>query len=206
MHRVVVVTPDNELISDVTLPPEQLVEHVTAFAVIHNTGIYIDGQLLPPEQREALVQGLLARARQPPQIAALPTPAEVLSWTEVLQRSLNDTAQGYADVRKAQAQCVHDMQAFMREYAEMHLRAQREMADEAVRQRQLTAQSLGDIDLLDRAATTVRLNQAMASAAESFARPRVAAAAASTSTAVARRDGLTLSDWLHGFMDLAGES
>lgn len=202
MHRVVVVTPEGELISDVYLSIEQVDGHVAAFAMINNVGIYVDGRLIQPEEREALLHALVARMQQhcpqqPPQVAAPPEPQEVETWDAIRQRGLAYTAAGYADLQKAQVQSYVQMQELMHRFAEMFMEMQRDLADEAVRQRRLTAASLGDIDLLDRVVKTSRLNQAMASAAGSFARPLAEPKEPKT----VARQGLTFGDLFGGFLD-----
>jgi hypothetical protein len=113
--------------------------------MINNTGIYIDGRIVQPEQREALLQGMVAQMQQQ-QHAAPPVPEEVADWSAVLRRGVADLVQGYADLRRAEVQNHQEMHAFMQSVTEMHLKMQRELADEAVRQRQLTARSLADIE------------------------------------------------------------
>ena len=215
MHRVVVTTHQDQVISSANVPQERLVEHVAPYAQSPETWIYINGRLLPPEQRAAFLEQIAAdaaaqaassqsprpaEASPPPSPspspssspAAVPEPEAVVTWMDILQRGLEE-------VRRGSIQNLHDIQEFTRRSSEMHLQMQRELADEAVRQRKLTAQSLADIDLLDRSVKTTQLNDALLDARRAFgqAAPLPAAAAAPSA-------GFAVGDWIRGFMDFAG--
>lgn len=178
MHTVVVTAPGGELIADVDVSPDELVGFVASFAVLVNTHIFVDGKRLTPEQRARLLREVIAEA----QAAALaaptmpapasttphspmtppPSPHDVGGWMDLYRRGFEDLHLGYQEVRRAAAQSYQEMHEYMKSAAEMHIAMQRDLADEAVRQRRLTAQSLGDIDLMHRAVKTAELNEAFA--------------------------------------------
>ena len=193
MHTVAVYTLSNDLITNVNVATEELDQVVASFAVLMGTRIYIDGRLLPPAQRahflrayreEALGPGLVQASSSNASTSAAPLPSmqEVTSWMDIMRRGLEDISHGFEAVQsaaaqqhqfaaQAAAQQLQNMHTTMKAATEMFLQMQRELADEAVRQRKLTAQSLGDIDLLDRAVKTAQLNDALAKmqAANGFA-------------------------------------
>lgn len=181
MHRVVVTSLRDELITNVNVKPEELDPFIASYAVINDTCIYIDGRPLLPAQRIEFLRAYYAatRAEATPNAstaapAPLPTREEITTWMEIMHRGVEHISQGFAAVQQAAAQQhqlaiqqQRDAQAAMKAATEMHLEMQRGLADEAVRQRKLCAQSLGDIDLLHRALKTAQIN-------EDFARRKAA--------------------------------
>lgn len=176
MHRVVVTTLRDELITNANVRPEELAPFIASFAVIHDTCIYIDGRPLPPAQRAEFLQAYHASMQAQAQASAaaaapasLPSPEELSTWMDIMRRGIEDISRGFQAVQHAAAQQhqlatqqQRDVQAAIKAATEMNLEMQRGLADEAVRQRKLCAQSLGDIDLLHRAAKTAQIDEAMA--------------------------------------------
>ncbi|MEZ4454857.1 MAG: hypothetical protein R3B09_35735, partial [Nannocystaceae bacterium] len=143
-----------------------------------------------------------AATSAPPAVAfttprTAPEPQQVADVLAMLQRGFEVVCQGYDDVRRGKLQNLEDMQEFSRRFTEMHMASQRELADEAVRQRRLTAQSLADIDVLDRAVKTTQLSGSLAEVRQAFARPVVV-----HSRAKAEREGFALGDFVRGIMDV----
>lgn len=215
MHRVVVTTLRNEMITSVDVPTTELDQVVASYAVITNTCIYIDGRLLLPAQRAHFLQAYREQAfarelaqAAPPSPAADPLPSmqQVASWMDIMRRGLEDVGHAYAAVQRAAAQQhqvaaqqQQDMHASMKAVTETYLQMQRDLADEGVRQRKLTAASLGDIDLMHRAVKAAQLNDALAKmkAADGFT-PRGGKAQALAH----REDRMTVGDVLRGIIDI----
>ena len=138
---------------------------VTLSQVLPELGIYIDGQLVTPEVRQAMTAALAAAAASATE-APLPEPARLKEYSETLKQSFADLHQGYV-------QFIRDTQELARRSGELLIERERQFADEAVRQRKLTSQSLADIDLLGRSVKTVQLQETFAMAgANTAARAR----------------------------------
>ena len=181
MHRVVVTTLRDELITNVNVRPDELDPLIASYAVIDDTCIYIDGHPLLPAQRIEFLRAYYAvgRAEATPSASTaapspLPTPEEITTWMDIMHRGVEHISQGFAAVQQAAAeqhqlaiQQQRDVQAAMKAATDMNLEMQRGLADEAVRQRKLCAQSLGDVDLLHRVLKTAQIS-------EDFARRKAA--------------------------------
>ena len=214
MHRIVVTTPHDELISDVQVPREQLAQHIAGYANLPSTIIYVDGLRLTPQQRAHYASppaqptpptsGEPAPAPATPAAATLsaaPDPTQLAGWLAVLQRGMETVCQGYEDIRRGKLQNLQDMQEYSQRFAELHMASQRELADEAVRQRRLTSQSLADIDVLDRAVKTTQLSASLAEVRQAFARPVAPSPQAGVS-----REGFALGDVVRGIMDFGSST
>lgn len=135
-----------------------------------------------------------APASPPAPPLPVPDPEQVASYLDTLSRAFDD-------VRRAQLQNLRDLQDCARRYSEMWMERERQFADEAARQRELTSKSLADVDLLRRCAkTTVMIEDMKDTRAERAAealrlqdRPAQAAAAGQS---------LGFMDLVHGFLSL----
>ncbi len=134
---------------------------VTLSQVLPELGIYIDGQLVTPEVRQAMTAALAAAASATSE-APLPEPARLREYSETLKQSFADLHQGYV-------QFIRDTQEWARRSGELLIERERQFADEAVRQRKLTSQSLADIDLLGRSIKAVQFQDRFAGAGSNIA-------------------------------------
>lgn len=208
MHRVVVTTLQNEVLSVVNVSGEELVSLVAGYAVLDGVNIYIDNVLLSQERRALLLQALGVSPTVMPQ--PMPTPVapplvvdrappmttltvdDAGSLSTLLRQAIDEIHRGFEAVREAETRSYRELHDFWRAAAEAQIGMQRDIADEAVRQRKLTAQSLGDIDLMHRAVKAAELNEAFAQMKASYGRePR-----ATAPTALARRPGPGFGDFL----------
>lgn len=166
MRRVVISTAAGQFITEADVEEHALVGTVAAWLqVLPDAGIYLDGQLLSDEVRQA-VQGALASAATPAPAEQPLEPATLNAYNETLK-------QAFADLRVGYVQSLRDLQDCARRYSDMWIERERQFADEAARQRGLTSRSLADVDLLDRSVKAAQLQELFASAgANSAARAR----------------------------------
>ncbi len=166
MRRMVVSTSSGEYIREADLEEHELVASVVTLSqVLPELGIYIDGQLVTPEVRQAMTAALAAAtaaATASASEAPLPDPARLKEYSETLKQSFADLHQGYV-------QFIRDTQELARRSGELMIERERQFADEAVRQRKLTSQSLADIDLLGRSIKAVQFQDRFAGAGSNIA-------------------------------------
>ncbi|MEZ4454751.1 MAG: hypothetical protein R3B09_35200 [Nannocystaceae bacterium] len=231
MHRIVVTNQVGEKLSDVDVDPVDTVEYVAACISLMPTAcVYIDGHLLDDNAKAAVLRALaeaeakakgdaavdgVASASSPAAEARpagggssssatetiasstpppIPDPEQVASYLDTLNRA-------FEDVRRAQLQNLRDLQDCARRYSEMWMERERQFADEAARQRELTSKSLADVDLLRRCAkTTVLMEDLREVQAERAAETR--RLPAGPPPAPAQRGGLGFMDLVHGFLSL----
>lgn len=183
MRRLVVTTGFGEFITERDVEEHDLVAGVAAFVRMFPAGAYyIDGQLVDTATvdtiKAALASGVAAEIADRP--AAPPEPEKVQDYNETLQRV-------FADVRKHHGEVLHDMAQYTRMMGRVLVERERDFADEAARQRELTRKSLADVDLLGRCVKATEYNNVLA---------RVGA----NNEARARGDlGMTLRDFFGGF-------
>lgn len=162
MRRMVVSTSSGEYIREADMDEQELVASVVTLSqVLPELGIYIDGQLVTPEVRQAMTAALAAAAASATE-APLPEPARLKEYSETLKQSFADLHQGYV-------QFIRDTQELARRSGELLIERERQFADEAVRQRKLTSQSLADIDLLGRSIKAVQFQDRFAGAGSNIA-------------------------------------
>ena len=94
MHRVVVTTLRDELITNVNVRREELASFIAGYAVIHDTCIYIDGRPLLPAQRDEFLRAYYASAQVAADVATTAPAARLRS--SVMER------RGFCSKRKAQ--------------------------------------------------------------------------------------------------------
>jgi len=171
---MVVTTARGDLITDLDIEDHQILGALCGWlALLPDAGIYLDGELVPDEVREAIRLVLASEAGPSPavqvapvQVAPVPPPEpeKLRDYAETLQRAFDDLRQGHV-------QTLRDMQDCARRFSEMWLERERQFADEAARQRELTGKSLADVDLLGRSVKAVQLEDVIAvSTARSGAR------------------------------------
>jgi len=161
MRRMVVSTSSGEYIREADVDEQELVASVVTLSqVLPELGIYIDGQLVTPEVRQAMTAALAAAASATE--APLPEPARLKEYSETLKQSFADLHQGYV-------QFIRDTQEWARRSGELLIERERQFADEAVRQRKLTSQSLADIDLLGRSIKAVQFQDRFSGAGSNIA-------------------------------------
>ncbi|PCC68222.1 hypothetical protein SAMN02745121_08627 [Nannocystis exedens] len=169
IRRMVVTTARGDFITDLDIEERQIVGALCAWlGLLPDAGIYIDGELVPDEVRVAIRFALASETAPSPavQVAPVPPPEpeKLRDYTETLQRAFDDLRQGHV-------QTLRDMQDCARRFSEMWLERERQFADEAARQRELTGKSLADVDLLGRSVKAVQLEDVIAlSTARSGAR------------------------------------
>lgn len=184
MRRLVVTTGFGEFITERDVEEHDLVGGVAAFVRMFPAGAYyIDGQLVDTATvdtiKAALASGVAAEIADRP--AAPPEPEKVQDYNETLQRV-------FADVRKHHVEVLRDMAECTRMVGRVLVERERDFADEAARQRELTRKSLADVDLLGRCVKVTDYNN------------NVLARVGANNEARARGDlGMTFRDWFGGF-------
>jgi hypothetical protein len=131
--------------------------------------------------KAALAAGSRRSSIVPARLPAPPEPEKVQDYNETLQRV-------FADVRKHHVEVLRDMAECTRMVGRVLVERERDFADEAARQRELTRKSLADVDLLGRCVKVTEYNN------------NVLARVGANVEARARGDlGMTFRDWLGGF-------
>lgn len=189
MRRMVVSTGRGEFITEMDVEEHELVDSLSAWLrVLPDAGIYLDGQLVPEEARMAMRHAMSSGTASPlSRPVPPPEPERLRDYAETLQRAFDDVRQGYV-------QSLRDFQDCARRFSEMWIERERQFADEAARQRELTHKSLADVDLLGRSVKAVQLDEVLAMSSVH-------------TSAMARRDhGVALMDYVGGFLKaLTGE-
>ncbi len=185
MRRLVVTTGLGAFITEKDVEDHDLVGEVAGYVRMFPAGaFYLDGQLVEAATvdaiKAALSSGVAAElVGQPP--AAPPEPAKVQDYNETLQRV-------FADVRKHHVEVLRDMAECTRMVGRVLVERERDFADEAARQRELTRKSLADVDLLGRCVKVTEYNN------------NVLARVGANNEARARGDlGMTFRDLFGGF-------
>lgn len=189
MRRLVVTTGMGAFITEKDVEDHDLVGEVATYVRMFPAGgFYLDGQLVEAATvdaiKAALSSGVAAELVGQP-AAAPPEPEKVQDYNETLQRA-------FADVRKHHVEVLRDMAECTRMVGRVLVERERDFADEAARQRELTRKSLADIDLLDRSVSAVRFNET------------IATAAGAGPIRVRRRGGMNGWDFLGGVMKVLG--
>jgi hypothetical protein len=185
MRRLVVTTGLGAFITEKDVEDHDLVGEVAGYVRMFPAGaFYLDGQLVEAATvdaiKAALSSGVAAElVGQPP--AAPPEPEKVQDYNETLQRV-------FADVRKHHVEVLRDMAECTRMVGRVLVERERDFADEAARQRELTRKSLADVDLLGRCVKVTEYNN------------NVLARVGANNEARARGDlGMTFRDLFGGF-------
>ena len=168
--RVVVCTSGGGFLREDDVEENEVPANVVTWLhLLPDAGIYIDGQLVTEEQHRVMKLALAAAAATsavPEAQAAPPDPDRLKDYGAVLRQTFGDLHQGYVDLNR-------EMLNWTRQSGAVLIQRERELADEAARQRKLTSQSLADIDLLGRSVKTVQLQETFAMAgANTAARAR----------------------------------
>jgi hypothetical protein len=190
MRWMVVTTACGEFIAEFEVPEEALVDVVSTWVRgMPDAGLYLDGELVPQEARTLmqLAATPTTTAPTPASFVAPPEPEKLRSYAEVLHL-------GFEDLRKGYVEYIHTMHDSAKRYGEIVLERERQFAEEAARQRELTHKSLKDADLLERSVAAFKLKEALATAgAHNLVRVRGS-------------DRMRITDFLAGFMrTLTGE-
>lgn len=164
MRRLVVTTESGEKVVAIDVEMQELVDKVLGYLrVLPTASFYVDGQLVSQEDLEAVKAAAAAAAASTttaaasaaatPSMAATaaPSPERVKDYNETLQ-------QAFDDVRRAQVQTMRDMGECTRMVMQVLIEQQRQFADEAARQREITRKSLDDVDLLGRCVKATQFN------------------------------------------------
>lgn len=153
MRRLVVTTESGEKVDAIDVDMQGLVDRVLGYLrVLPTASFYVDGQLVPQEDIEAVkAAAAAAAAASTAATAEVPSPEKVKDYNETLQ-------QAFDDVRRAQVQTMRDMGECSRLFMQMLIEQQRQFADEAARQREITRKSLADVDLLGRCVKATQFN------------------------------------------------
>lgn len=188
MQKLVVSSDGGALITQFDVEDHELVVGVAnCLRLFPESCIYIDGRLVNDEMVatfKAAVAAELGTAvtesvhTQP----ATPPESEMMQdYNETLQRV-------FTDVRKHHVEILKDMAESTRMMGRVLIERERDFADEAARQRELTRKCLADIDLLGRSVKATEFNN-------------VLAVVGATNEARARGGGggLTLGDLFAGF-------
>lgn len=185
MRRLVVTTGLGAFITEKDVEDHDLVGEVAGYVRMFPAGaFYLDGQLVEAATvdaiKAALSSGVAAElVGQTP--AAPPEPEKVQDYNETLQRV-------FADVRKHHVEVLRDMAECTRMVGRVLVERERDFADEAARQRELTRKSLADVDLLGRCVKVTEYNN------------NVLARVGANNEARARGDlGMTFRDLFGGF-------
>lgn len=162
MRKLVVSSDGGEFITGIDVEEHELANGVaTCVRLFPQSCIYIDGRLVDDETvatiKAALAAGIGASVTEsaPTQPASPPETEMVQDYNETLQRV-------FTDVRKHHAEVLRDMAESTRMIGRVLIEREREFADEAVRQRELTRKSLADIDLLGRSVKATEFTNVLA--------------------------------------------
>jgi len=187
MRKLVVSSDGGEFITGIDVEDHELAGGVaTCVRLFPERCIYIDGRLVDDETvatiKAAVAAGIGAAVIEPApaQPAAPPAAEMVQDYNETLQRV-------FTDVRKHHVEVLRDMAESTRMIGRVLIEREREFADEAVRQRELTRKSLADIDLLGRSVKATEFTNVLAVAGLPDER------------AQGDRGRVTFSDWWAGF-------
>jgi len=173
MRKLVVTTESGEFITTVDVEEHTLVSSVVnCLRLFPTAAFYLDGRLVDDETikmiRAALAAGIDPSAPEPVVATSmlLPEAEKVQDYNETMQRV-------FTDVRKHHAAILHDMADHTRMVGRVFIEREREFADEAARQRELTRKSLADVDLLGRSVKATQFQNTLVTAtAHSEARAR----------------------------------
>lgn len=188
MRWMVVTTARGQVIDELEVSEEQLVDVVSTWVrALPDADIYLDGQRVSQEARLVMLATMSPAAASTPAAVLPPEPEKLRSYAEVLQL-------GFEDLRKGYVASLNDLHDCAKRFGDMWLERERQFADEAARQRDLTHKSLKDADLLGRSVAAAQFKN-------------VFAAAGSHSLARARQnDGWKFTDLMAGLMKtLTGE-
>lgn len=164
MRKLVVTTESGEFIVQVDVEEQDLAPVVLAYLRMFPTAaFYFEGQLVPAENlaalKAAVAAGTPASSGAPHRPSAAPPlePEVVQDYNETLQRAFDD-------VRRANVASMREMAEVTRLFSAVIIEQQRQFADEAVRQRELTRKSLADVDLLGRSVAATEFQNVLAMA------------------------------------------
>lgn len=187
MRRLVVTTVSGEFITGLDVGEHDVLQ--ATVACIHMfpaSGIYLDGQLL---EADVLVK-MMALADSPatmrttadtrPSPPPPPEPEKIQDYNETMQRAFND-------VRKHHVEILRDMAECTKVFGHVLIDHQKQLADEAARQRELTRKSLADVDLLGRSVKATEFSNVLAVMGSNY------------EAAATGRGGMTFGDLLGGF-------
>lgn len=165
MSRIIVASSDGEVLGDLELHGEKRVRRqvVSWVRTLPNLPIYVDGLLVSDELRKQILlcpeetrpeddDEPSAQSPPPPQTArAGPiTPGEFTAFNQLLGQAADEVLQAQMNViQQAQSFAAWQIGHCAR-MGEAMFERDKMAADEAVRQRRMTHQSLQDIDLLER--------------------------------------------------------
>ncbi|HUR49164.1 MAG TPA: hypothetical protein VMY88_06495 [Acidimicrobiales bacterium] len=166
MRKLVVSSDGGAFITGIDVEEHDLAGGVaTCVRLFPESSIYIDGRLVDDETvatiKAALAAGIGAAMTEsvPTQPASQPAspqgPEMVQDYNETLQRV-------FTDVRKHHVEVLRDMAESTRMIGRVLIEREREFADEAARQRELTRKSLADIDLLGRSVKATEFTNVLA--------------------------------------------
>lgn len=187
MRWMVVTTARGQVVNELDVSEEQLVDVVSTWVrALPDADIYLDGQRVPQEARLLMLAGA-SPAPAATQVVLPPEPEKLRSYAEVLQH-------GFEDLRKGYVTSINDLHDCAKRFGEMWLERERQFADEAARQRELTHKSLKDADLLGRSVAAAQFKNVFAAAgSHTLARTR-------------QNDGWKFADLMAGLMrTLTGE-
>jgi hypothetical protein len=193
-RKLVVSSDGGAFITGLDVEEDDLANGVaTCVRLFPERCIYIDGQLVDDETMATIKAALAAgigdavTETAPTRPASPPELEVVQDYNETLQRI-------FTDVRKHHVEVLRDMAESTRMIGRVLIEREREFADEAARQRELTRKSLADIDLLGRSVKVTEFNNVLAVGDG----PVEARARGS--------DRVTMGDWWAGFKQmLTGE-
>ena len=165
MSRIIVASSDGEVLGDLELHGEKRVRRqvVSWVRTLPNLPIYVDGLLVSDELRKQILlcpeetrpeddDEPSAQSPPPPRTArAGPiTPGEFTAFNQLLGQAADEVLQAQMNViQQAQSFAAWQIGHCAR-MGEAMFERDKMAADEAVRQRRMTHQSLQDIDLLER--------------------------------------------------------
>jgi len=162
MRKLVVSSDGGALITGIDVEEHDLASGVAnCLRLFPDSCIYIDGRLVDDETvatiKAALAAGIGSVVTEPApmQPASSPEPEMVQDYNETLQRI-------FTDIRKHHFEVMKDMAESSRMMGRVLIERERDFADEAARQRELTRKSLADIDLLGRSVKATEFTNVLA--------------------------------------------
>lgn len=180
MKQVVVTTERDDIVAEGRVAEAGLIEFLAPWLVRPEYLIYVEGELMPDERRNTLVemikkvmaeQAATAKraetaapsspAAEAASIDLIKDPGKLKNVVDVvsgaLQSGLNANIRMGEELCKSQLANLNTLNTVIARYGQLSVEGSHQLAAEHARQRGLIHQALADIDLLDRSVATKRV-------------------------------------------------
>ena len=158
MPRLVVTTADGIPVRDLSVSDTGFVPRIVELIeTLPGLPLYIEGELLLPEQRASLLHQAAQLREAAARMKEDMTPAEFKQATGALAQCFEELRRGYDELRRMHFQSAREIGVMV----QTHNRA---VIEEGVKARFLLHQSLDDIDAMDRSTTVVKIKKGLGTA------------------------------------------